>query len=305
MFLVLADLVESGLAKSGEVAASLKSKHGLNVSPKYASLALGRCYRRGFVSREPYKLGRVRGFIYELADKGAKWMLYKSDQWKNVDQSDRKPTIEVGKESIHPPSVNVLNQNQQIPGHKDFMSMEVRLSLPVVYSLLRANQSLKQKCDSSEESDDLTFLALLKARSDRDACFCAYWTKREARPHSWARTKAWIGISMGFEMLSITNLLIGIALKKEITKLPTAHDCVLDVNLQKPETRVGRGVIKTTKHAKFSPFAFPTPPAQILKIMAEPVEGLRTHASFPKRGVVTENSQEDDWTDFNSWWRHL
>ncbi len=80
---------------------------------------------------------------------------------------------------------------------------------------------------------------------------------------------------------------------------------MLDANLQKTEALVDGEIAKNMKHSKFLPFAFPMPSAQMLKIMAEPVEGLCTNASFPKREVVTETNQGDDWTDVNSWRRHL
>lgn len=87
IILVLMYLSESGPAPSGEVAESLK------FSRKHASALLSRCFRRGFVSRRPYNRGRVRGYIYELAEKGVRWVLYKTSQKSNVGGYDDKPTM--------------------------------------------------------------------------------------------------------------------------------------------------------------------------------------------------------------------
>ena len=330
-----------GPATSGDFARA--HDESLEISRKHASTLFSRCYRRGFVSRQPYKSGRVRGFVYQLTNRGAKWMFYKSSQSEKVDLNDRKSTMEVGKESIHPPNVNVLKQNPQVPARRDFMSMKVELSLPVAYEFLRAYPSLGQRCDSLEQSYDFAMVVFTKRRSEIDcACYMCRqeWAKKLAHvrfeknqhqeesktrpqlePPVTARVeerllesyfrgsshglKLGIEIGRGREIASITNLLIGIALKKKIRKLPSAHASMLDGNLPKPEAQVGRGIIKTTEHAKSSAFVFPRPSAQVLKIMAGPVESLPTNASFPKKEVAKKDSHEDDWTDVNSWWRHL
>jgi len=108
MSLVLVYLAESGPAKSGEVAEGLKS---LRISCKYASLVLTRCYRRRFVSRRPYKRGRERGYVYQLSDKGAEWLLYKASQ-KNGDLHDGKPVAEVEERSIDSPRLVISNSAQ-------------------------------------------------------------------------------------------------------------------------------------------------------------------------------------------------
>jgi DNA-binding MarR family transcriptional regulator len=72
MLLVLVHLVEVGSGESREIAETLK------INPKYVSVLLGRCKRRGFVEREPYKRGRERGFVYRLSEKGAEWLLHKA-----------------------------------------------------------------------------------------------------------------------------------------------------------------------------------------------------------------------------------
>lgn len=106
MFLVLTYLAESGPTKSGEVAERLK------ISCKYASLVLTRCYRRRFVSRRPYKRGRERGYVYQLSDKGAEWLLYKASH-KNGDLHDGTPVIEVEERSIDSPKL-VISSSAQV-----------------------------------------------------------------------------------------------------------------------------------------------------------------------------------------------
>ena len=161
MMLALTYLAESGLAKSGDIAESLK------ISRKHASVILSRCFRRKFVSRRPYKHGRVRGYVYKLTDKGEEWLLYKASQKKNVDLHDRKPMIEVRKESIYPVSYEMLNLKQNQQTSKDF-SLEMgllTLAMTTVNSYAREHQSLKQQ-------DDLLILLLIKRSSERDfACY--------------------------------------------------------------------------------------------------------------------------------------
>lgn len=72
IFLVLVHLAEVRSAESGEVAGRL----GFN--RRYVSVVLCRCFRRGFVSRKPYKRGRERGYVYGLTGKGAQWILHRS-----------------------------------------------------------------------------------------------------------------------------------------------------------------------------------------------------------------------------------
>ena len=109
MLLVLTYLAESGPAKSGEVVEGLKS---LRISGKYASLVLTRCYRQRFVSRRPYKRGRERGYVYQLSDKGAEWLLYKASHKKEADIHDRKPVAEIEERSIDSPRLVVSNSAQ-------------------------------------------------------------------------------------------------------------------------------------------------------------------------------------------------
>jgi hypothetical protein len=91
MFLVLVHLVEVGSAESGEIADSL----GFN--RKYISLVLCRCFRRGFVSRTPYRRGRKRGYIYRCTEKGAKWISHKfsSKETAGVPPKPEKETAKV------------------------------------------------------------------------------------------------------------------------------------------------------------------------------------------------------------------
>lgn len=89
MALVLGYLAESGSVKSGEVAERL----GLKL--KHASMVLLRCFRRGFASRRRYKRGKVHGYVYQLTDKGAEWLLYKASQNKNANLHNRKSIMEV------------------------------------------------------------------------------------------------------------------------------------------------------------------------------------------------------------------
>jgi DNA-binding PadR family transcriptional regulator len=78
MLLVLVHLAGVGSAESGEVAVRLR------LNRKYVSLVLCRCKRRGFVSRTAYRRGRERGYIYELTEKGAQWILRKSSSKETV-----------------------------------------------------------------------------------------------------------------------------------------------------------------------------------------------------------------------------
>lgn len=78
MMLVLSYLAEVDSAKSGEVA-----EH-VNLSRDHVSLLLGRCWKRRLVDRTAYKLGRVRGFIYKLTERGADWLLYKASSKKET-----------------------------------------------------------------------------------------------------------------------------------------------------------------------------------------------------------------------------
>ena len=116
MFLVLTYLAESGPTKSGEVAERLK------ISCKYASLVLTRCYRRRFVSRRPYKRGRERGYVYQLSDKGAEWLLYKASHKKEADMHDDKSIMDVEERSIDSPRLVTSNSDQGRFEEKDLFN---------------------------------------------------------------------------------------------------------------------------------------------------------------------------------------
>ena len=72
MIEVLDCLAEMGSGETAEIA------ERVDRSRDYVSLLLGRCKKRGFVEREPYKRGRVRGFTYKLSERGEGWLSYKA-----------------------------------------------------------------------------------------------------------------------------------------------------------------------------------------------------------------------------------
>jgi len=180
MLLVLACLSESRSATSGEVAET----HSF-ISREYVSMVLTRCYRRGFVSRRPYKRGRVRGYVYELTNKGAEWVFYKNSQWKRAKEDAHKTAREVEKEGKSSPLWDIKSvesiRKKPITEHKDFMSMEVQLHRWLVYVLWSEYKSLKQRYESLKELDDLAFLVLLSISNDRDAWTYACWIEREEK----------------------------------------------------------------------------------------------------------------------------
>ena len=109
----------------------------------------------------------MRGFIHELASKGADWIFYKSRQWEHARNSMAEP----GKEDIPLPCARC----------RDSMSTETMIRLPMVYSLLRKNRRLRQRCDSLEEAIDVTLAAFLMVTSDRNVAAFAYFEERRKR----------------------------------------------------------------------------------------------------------------------------
>jgi len=115
MLLVLAFLAESGPAESRKVAEA----HTF-LSPKYVSLVLTRCYRRGFVSRRPFKRGRVRGYVNELTDEGAEWIMYKaSGKEKRALYESQKTIVH---ERVRQPIYIVSKKEAQSPNHNDLVA---------------------------------------------------------------------------------------------------------------------------------------------------------------------------------------
>jgi hypothetical protein len=77
MFLILFYLAEAKSGESREIADEL----GV-FNAKYMSVLLGRCWRRGLVTRTPYQRGKERGYTYFLSEKGAKWILHRVSKKK-------------------------------------------------------------------------------------------------------------------------------------------------------------------------------------------------------------------------------
>jgi len=340
MFLVLTYLVEHRPAKSGEVAEGLGF-----ISPKYASLVLTRCYRRGFVSRQPYKRGRERGYAYELTDKGTEWILYKVDQRgkaRQHDQNDRKPRIEV-EESTGSPRVEMLTLKQNQKDDRDFTSLEVRLPTLAACAHERAYRSLKQQYVWA-------IVAFEKCSSERDlACYlCSKkWEEkleaseksrhREATPSieslhepcssTYERAleyfnKGWhhgfyCGLRFGEafgrwrERRECLAELAEAALKKK-TRALTGNRSLQEgknqsLRFQKRDAQANTVILNNTQTpAKSLSSAFPLPSTQTINTMRNPTGDLRMPPSFSKGTGVEETIQdEEDWTDMNSWWRHL
>ncbi|UCC58363.1 MAG: hypothetical protein JSW14_00050 [Candidatus Bathyarchaeum sp.] len=170
MTLVLAHLAESGSTVSGEVAESL------GISPKHAGMTLLRCYRCGFVSRQPYRRGRVRGYIYELTNKGAEWMLYKASQRKRNRQRERIPTTEFTKESINPGALEILILKPDERWSKGYMPILAGLTMLTmqqkINDLVRENQALK-------DQSFLAIILLAKRSSEVDMLSYLYWNLKE------------------------------------------------------------------------------------------------------------------------------
>lgn len=178
MFLILVYLAESGPAKSGEIAEGLKS---LRISREYASLVLTRCYRRRFVSRCPYKRGRERGYVYQLSDKGAEWLVYKASHKKDTDLHDREPVIEVDEKSIHPPSLVPLNPIQNQQRKRDFIPIEPLLA-EYATQIAGKYYSMKQKFD-------LAVHTLVKVSRERDFACWLYLMEHEEKLKLLEKTK--------------------------------------------------------------------------------------------------------------------
>lgn len=169
MILVLGYLAESGSVKSGEVA------EGLRLKPKHASMVLLRCSRRGFVSKRPYKCGRVHGYIYEFTDKGAKWLLYKASQKKKADLDENKFSIEVASKSIQSPSLDFSKVNQNHQSKKDLTLLEE--IIPLSTMILAVDNAPKFQ-STQQTSGILAVLILEKISRERDEATYLYLKER-------------------------------------------------------------------------------------------------------------------------------
>lgn len=100
--LVLYYVSESGSAASKEVA------EGLGISPKHAGMTLLRCFRRGFLSRQPYKRRRARSYVYEITDRGVEWLEYKASHRRDQGHNGIKPALDIGNEVFNTPRFQPL-----------------------------------------------------------------------------------------------------------------------------------------------------------------------------------------------------
>lgn len=156
--LVLMHLADLGPAKSREIAENLKLK------PKHASMVLSRCKRRGFVSRQRFKRGRVHGYIYDINDKGVEWLLYKASQQRNTNLLESKPTTRAGNKSTCLPSFKMLNLSQTHQSSTDFNLINMGL-------VAREMQTTNAKYEKLKQLYDLAILTLIKVSSERDFLF--------------------------------------------------------------------------------------------------------------------------------------
>ena len=164
MFLALAYLAESGPARSGEFAESF------GIGPKHASMVLLRCKRRGFVWRRPYRRGRVRGYMYGLADKGAKWLLYKVSRKEKDVQYSRRPT-----RSVHPPRSETLGLSQNRQSRKGF-------GITDVGALMSAMQSQNPATQTADTWTQFFPIILLEERtSERDFAYYLYQREHQEK----------------------------------------------------------------------------------------------------------------------------
>jgi len=104
--LVLGCLLESGSCESGEISASLGF-----LDQKHVSMILLRCFRRGLVSRRPFKRGRVRGHVYEMTEKGAQWLLHKAQKPTTRPVTQPEPKTQ----RKEPPMVIVATKQRDYP----------------------------------------------------------------------------------------------------------------------------------------------------------------------------------------------
>jgi len=168
MMFVLAYLAESGSAESGEVAESL------NLKAKHASMVLLRSRRRGFTSRQPYKRGRAHGYVYQLTEEGAKWLLYKASQKTDSSLNDCKSAMQITNKNIYSPRLGFLEVNQNRQNSKDSILSELFLAL---YAMQTAD-AYARRCHSLEQLVDLAVLALAKASRNEDEAVYFYLIER-------------------------------------------------------------------------------------------------------------------------------
>lgn len=341
MMLVLLYLAESGPAESGEVAESL------NLKPKHASMVLLRCCDRKFASRRPYQRGRVHGYVYQLTDEGAKWVLYKASQKTNADLNDRKSTIQVANKSIHQPILVFSNVNQNQQNNKD--SMSFNKTIPLLAMIQAANNA--RRCESSPRKSDLTFPVLVKASRERDHALYSYFTEhaknrerlKKNHQHKTAlsreslqmiknavwRTVFELGIKLGIEigafnqLVQTQNTLDKILLRKmsgssqsPITdaraeiKHPSSkgkqHDeRFASQNAYPHSSRWPNQTQRQQAPSKSFLNTFPMPSVSTLKTMRKTPKDACPPVLLEKKASEQSDLNEEDWTDKNSWWRHL
>ena len=313
MVLVLTYLSECGSARSRDVAQKLPF-----ISPKYASLVLTRCSRRGFVSRQPYKQGREHGYVYKLTNKGAEWILYKFSQKRT---HYRKPPKQVGNEDVPVQNVMILEPNGTRQENEAFTFLKNELSLVASLNLYsNACQSQKQQFNVQKERDFWGTLALIRLSRDNDAIrhLCREHLskssgrnqKEKAATSSGSLRGSWSTApetKPGFESRSVKffqrgqlqglkhGLKLGIAIG-ETRQLKRDQNALLTILNKKFRSRNFNNTHITT---------LPMASAKTPKI-EKPTKVTSKPASTPQNIAVKEPGEDkDDWTEMNCWWRHL
>lgn len=282
---------------------------------------LTRCYRRGFVSRQPYKQGRGHGYVYRLTNKGAEWILYKFSQKR---PHHRKPPQQVRKEGNPVHNVMVLEPNRTRQENEALTLLKKRLS--ILASSTRFNlysdlcQSQKQQPNASEERDFWVVLAMRKLIRHNEATRYLRWEylnrssdrnqKEKAVTSSGSSRGSWSTASETrprFESRPVESfqrgqlqglkhaLELGIPIG-ETRQLKRDQDQLLTILEKKFRSRNFNNTHTTT---------LPTASAKTSKI-EKPTEATSKPVSTPQNIAVEEPKEDwDDWTEMNSWWRHL
>ena len=315
MFLILAHLAECRLATSRDVTQQLSF-----ISPKYASLALTRCYRRGFVSRQPYKRGREHGYIYKLTNKGAEWVLYKHSQMTKEDQRDKKPQKHVGNKGIPVQNVMILKPDGNRQKDNAFTFLKIGLKLAFLNLCYNLYQSQKQQHNALRERDFYGILALIRWSRNDDAIRYLWWehlkkssgrnqkektaasleslrrpwsTASETRPRFESRPVEFFqrgqlqGLKYGLEL----GMAIG-----ETRQLMQDQNALLTILKKEFRSPSLNNAYVTTLQ---------TVSTETSKIQ-KPTEATSKSAFTPQNITVEESREnEDDWAEMNYWWQNL
>jgi hypothetical protein len=169
MILALVKAAESGPIRSKELSRSLR------ISPKYASMTLLRCFRRGFMTRRMEKCGKIREYAYRPTNKGAEWLFYKASQNKTKDTPNDANIVKTNQRRNCTPQIKLRRANQEPQNPHSIMPDNALLTMSTVTKFC----DCEKRCQELEQQLNLAIYLIQERTEERDFTWGLYRQERE------------------------------------------------------------------------------------------------------------------------------